>query len=219
MAAILAGCVDGSYQHNPLRKWLLEESVTFVNPAGMEETWQINDFAILNFSVERVRYVERDGVRHYTGQVRFRLFDPPNRRSLQVRGAFTYRDGERRQWELQKDKWYPTEVTVPSRWARPPFANWLREQKVEFSDGPLKTYRWTIGDNRMRNFEPGPTEVISVRADDRLVYQKPVTFTLYNSDTKINVLVVGTITFRDGHPVPWNLEFKDFTVEDVRILD
>lgn len=219
VALMQTACVDGSYQHNPLRKWLLEESVTFINPAGLEETWAINDFAILNFSVERVRFVERDGVRQYTGQVAFRLFDPPTRRFLQVRGAFTYRDGERQQWELQKEKWFPTEVTVPSRWTRPPFANWLREETVEFSNGPIKNYKWPIGENRMRSLELGEPEVIAVRSDDRLVYQRPVTFSLYNSGTKMNVLVIGTISYRDGHPMPWNLEFEKFEVEDVRILE
>lgn len=219
VALIQTGCVDGSYQHNPLRKWLLEESVTFTNPAGLEETWHINDYAILNFSVERVRFVERDGVRQYTGQVRFRLFDPPTRRTLQVRGAFTYRDGKRRQWELQKEKWFPTEVTVPARWARPPFANWLREQTIEFSDGPLNRYKWPVADNRMRNLELGEPEVITIRSDDRLVYQRPVTFTLFNAATRMNVLVIGLITYRDGHPMPWNLEFEKFETEDVRILE
>lgn len=219
LALMQTACVDGSYQHNPLRKWLLEESVTFTNPAGLEETWAINDFAILNFSVERVRFVERDGVRQYTGQVRFRLFDPPTRRSLQVHGAFTYKDGQRRQWELQKEQWYPTEVTVPARWTRPPFATWLRDETIEFNEGPIKAHKWPVAENRMRNLELGEPEVVTIRSDDRLVYQRPVSFTLYNSSTKMNILVIGSITYRDGHPMPWNLEFKEFEVEDVRILE
>lgn len=218
-AFFAGGCADGSYQHNPLRRWLLDESVTFTNPAGIEETWKIDDFAILHFAVERVRFVDREGSRQYTGYVRFRLFDPPTRRTLEVRGAFTYRDGERHQWELQKEKWYPLEVKIPTRWSRSPIAGWIKEQTVEFNDGPLKKIKWPVSDCRVRDMELGQPEVIAIRADNRLVYQRPISFTLQNTKTRMTVLVIGSVTYRDGQKMPWNLEFEEFETTEVRILE